>query len=496
MSNTFSRTSSRSWFSRIGSSFMGILIGLALVPGAIALLFWNEGEAVKQAKALREGAANVQEVGAEKIDPAHEGQLIHISGMATTQEVLRDNLFQIEQAAIKLQRHVEMYQWTEREKKETKQKLGGGEQTITTYTYNLEWADGRIDSNDFAQPAGHENPSPKYSNADFTASDVHVGAFPLNKGLLEKMNQFSAIELSQTDWEKFDPQLRAETKIHDGKIFWRKSGELAPTPEKSTKQTEAVTPDTTSGEVETGNKNVEREAIDTKKSDTEKKNLEKSSTETSNPETSNPETSNPETSNSGKGSTEQADNENADTEIDDAKQAGLSAHGPDPQKPELGDLRIRLEAVQPSEVSIISKQVGQRLEPYMTSNKREIELLSYGIVSAELMFERAQQQLAFKTWMFRGFGFVLMGVGIMLILSPLSVMLDVIPILGKIASTGIFIIAFLSAAVLSLLTISLAWLFYRPLLGIGLLVAAVIIGWLLWKVISRNRKQPEIIDLP
>jgi hypothetical protein len=64
-------------------------------------------------------------------------------------------------------------------------------------------------------------------------------------------------------------------------------------------------------------------------------------------------------------------------------------------------------------------------------------------------------------------------VGLGMILKPLSVVADVVPILGNIVGAGIGFVAFLISAVLSLTTIAIAWIVYRPLLGGLLLVAAV-----------------------
>ena len=108
-----------------------------------------------------------------------------------------------------------------------------------------------------------------------------------------------------------------------------------------------------------------------------------------------------------------------------------------------------------------------------------IELVATGVRSAESMFEAAHAENTALTWGLRVLGFVLMFIGIGLVLRPLSVLADVLPILGKIVGSGTSLIAGLVAAVLSLLTISIAWLFYRPLLGITLLVVAAGLTYLL-----------------
>ncbi len=57
-----------------------------------------------------------------------------------------------------------------------------------------------------------------------------------------------------------------------------------------------------------------------------------------------------------------------------------------------------------------------------------------------------------------------------MIFKPISVLADVLPILGDIAESGISIISGLISFVLSMFIIAVAWLYYRPWLGITLLI--------------------------
>ena len=66
-----------------------------------------------------------------------------------------------------------------------------------------------------------------------------------------------------------------------------------------------------------------------------------------------------------------------------------------------------------------------------------------------------------------------MFIGLIAIFKPLSVIADILPILGTIVGAGTGLIAFLLAAILSLITIAVGWIVYRPLLGIILLAVAV-----------------------
>jgi hypothetical protein len=62
---------------------------------------------------------------------------------------------------------------------------------------------------------------------------------------------------------------------------------------------------------------------------------------------------------------------------------------------------------------------------------------------------------------------------------------------GSIVGAGLTLVAMLLAAVLSLTIISIAWIFYRPLLGITLLAlgAGAIYG--IWYYIAKIRGKPK-----
>jgi len=75
----------------------------------------------------------------------------------------------------------------------------------------------------------------------------------------------------------------------------------------------------------------------------------------------------------------------------------------------------------------------------------------------------------------------MMFIGLSLIFKPLSTLGAVIPFLGNLLGMGLGLIAGLISFVLTLITIALAWVFYRPLLGIGLLLVAGGVGYFLWK---------------
>ncbi|WPD22536.1 MAG: TMEM43 family protein [Candidatus Electrothrix scaldis] len=364
--DSYTEVTSESWFGRIGGALKGIIFGFILFLGAFPLLFWNEGRAVKTYKTLKEGGGAVISVASDQVDPANEGKLIHLSDRAYTEEVLTDPVFGVAENALRLRRKVEMYQWKESSKSETQKKLGGGTETVTTYSYSKTWSDDVIRSSSFKKSGGHENPGAMpYNSEEQTAKQVTLGAFQLSSSQVQRINQFQSLAVSE------------DTPLSEGM----------------------------SGRVERWN--------------------------------------------------------------------GGFYVGDDPASPQIGDVRIRFEFVPPVQVSMVAQQNGSRLQAYHAQAGGDIELLQVGQHSAEAMFQKAQTDNTILTWALRAVGFVLMMIGLSLIFKVFSVLADVLPFLGNIVEAGTGFIAFLLAAVLSLITIAIAWIVFRPLLAIILLVAAV-----------------------
>ncbi|WP_275787348.1 TMEM43 family protein [Pararhizobium gei] len=178
---SFTETTRNSWFSRLKSGLVGLVIGPLLVFGMIWLLSWNEGRSVQTYRALSEGAGLVVSVASGTVDPANEGKLVHVSGSVTPQGTPEDPILGIAaQGAAGLSRRVDMYQWIEDSKSETKKTLGGGEETVTTYSYSKAWRSGRVDSSDFKQPGEHQNPDMPIEGERFLVENAALGAFTID----------------------------------------------------------------------------------------------------------------------------------------------------------------------------------------------------------------------------------------------------------------------------------------------------------------------------
>jgi hypothetical protein len=209
----------QSWVSRLAGSIKSVLVGLVLFVVAFPLLFWNEGRAVRTAKSLAEGASGVTSVGPSALDPANDGRLVHMTGNATTADVLRDDAFGVTAPAIALERRVEMYQWREKSESETRNKLGGGTETVTVYSYEKAWDASLIDSGAFKE-GGHDNPPEMpFASQRWRASHVALGAFALSPEQIEKIGGEEPFPMGVDHLAELPEDLQENTKVSAGGFY-------------------------------------------------------------------------------------------------------------------------------------------------------------------------------------------------------------------------------------------------------------------------------------
>ena len=389
MNDTFTEVTRTPWTSRIGKSAKGLLGGLVLLVAGIALLFWNEGRAVKTHKALEESQGTVVSIDAlENAQPSMEGKLVHISGTANTDQTLSDDLLPVSIAALKLQRFVETYQWQETSHSEERKTMGGDTETVTTYQYSKVWSTTKINSSDFKKQGGHENPAGwLYENQTWTAPDIRIGNYALSSEHKKLIDNFQSLPLPGNS--EFPKGLK---KINN-----------------------------------------------------------------------------------------------------------MLYTGSNQQEPGIGDQRISFNYIPVQVYSAIGDMRSSMLHEHIASNGHGFALLQAGSYSANAMFEQAKSDNKQLTWILRLAGTAVLVLAFITILKPLSVLADVVPLMGNIIEVGTGVIGFLLGLIVALVTICVAWIFYRPMVGIALLVAiGAIIYWLKRKSsqAAQTIAQQKNINLP
>ena len=147
--------------------------------------------------------------------------------------------------------------------------------------------------------------------------------------------------------------------------------------------------------------------------------------------------------------------------------------GSDSSNPQIGDTRIEFVATKPADVTIVAQQAGNSLQGYETKAGQSLDMLRMGKHSADEMFAMAKADNDMMTWIFRGVGTVVMFIGLIMLTKPISVLADIIPFLGGFVEMGMALLAGLITISLSAATIGVAWLFFRPLIGVPLLIVSL-----------------------
>ncbi len=221
--NQFTETSSESWFGRIINSIKGVAFGFLLIAGSVFLLSYNENRAVKTARSLKESAGVVIDVAADAVNAANDKKLVHVTGEATVKNPPTDSLFAISESALRIRRKVEMYRWEESRHSQTNKKLGGGTETVTTYSYDKKWSEEAIHSSSFKQPEGHTNPAGMTAKSDtFYAPNATLGAFKLPLSLIAKMKGDVALSLGETHLAGLPTSLKEKAKLSEGGFYFGK----------------------------------------------------------------------------------------------------------------------------------------------------------------------------------------------------------------------------------------------------------------------------------
>ena len=402
----YTETTTKGWGERLGSSFKGIITGFVLIAIGTGLLWWNEERTFKTAGAIGEAqmlTEDVQDI--SKVDPSLDGHVIHATGRADTKDTLRDPVFGVQVTAIRLDRDVEFYQWHEESHSEKRKKLGGGEETVTTYTYEMGWSSGPIDSGSFHDPdyRGRNVTLATLNDETQWAKNVTFGAYTLPDSLKHSIGGATALAVENVD---MDSVLGILTVPEEYKNKYLKT---------------------------TGTNG-----------------------------------------NFGMGMGIGSLNVNPLTSF--IHVAGGTVYiGADPASPKIGDVRVTFKQVPPADVSIIAKVLKNTFEAYKASNGYDFIQLDMGTASMEKMFEGAKSSNNIMAWVLRVVGFLVVVAGLRAVFGPLSVIADVIPLLGDIVGAGVGLVAFLLGLAWSCIVIAIAWVRFRPLIAGCLIAAAVVI---------------------
>jgi len=406
----FTETRTTGYGSRLGNSCMAIPMGIILFLVATALLWWNEGRAVHRAQDIKQVAKTAQSIGdISNANTSLDGQLIHTTGTASTEDILSDDLFGIKTNALAIVRSAEYYQWKENEKHETKDKLGGKQEEIITYTYERDWTADPINSSRFKDP-DYQN----VNNVIWEIEDMRVIASNVS----------------------FGTYILPELFISD--IVSKQSDNVSPL---------MISADNPA--LKQLNENVMKALGD-----------------------------------------------NVRPEAAQVKDSLAYVHvfgnqvyiGFNPSNPSIGDIRLTFEQLAPScNISLIAVPTNGTFTTFQAKHDANEYELRVGTWTLDQMIKQANDENATLTWILRILGVIIVIAALKMIFGILVTILKLVPFLASIMNLGVSLVCGVLGFVWSLIVIAIAWIFYRPLLGIALLVIAA--GLVYWLVIKGKKQQ-------
>lgn len=450
---------------RVGNSFKAIGSGIMLFILGTALLWWNEGRAVKTEKMLEEaGSAYVEMENPNKKDASLDGELICGTAMATTEDSLTDAQFGIGAKAIAIIRKVEYYQWVEHVTEKRQDKLGGKEEVIKDYSYNREWVSRPVESAQFKDPA-YQNKNMvlnTFEDAEQYAENVSFGAYKLSESLIHCISSNEGLDLAISEdlLKQFDQNTQAAYERFYG--VQKKQPTQQPTQQPAIPDSlKALLPDSVKAALDS------LQAIN----DSIVKSM------------------------------ENAENKK---DLEYVHQASNVLYlGRVPGSPEVGDVRITFEKIVPAKVTVMAVVDGDTFKPFKAKNGKRFQRLVMGKKSGDEIIEAEKEANSMILWALRILGIVMVIGGLKGIFGFIETILKVVPFIAGIFGWGVGVVCTIIGIVWSLIVIALAWLFYRPVLAISLLVLA---GFLVWvfafkgkdklKELAANARKKDVTPAP
>ncbi|MFC1639109.1 TMEM43 family protein [Patescibacteria group bacterium] len=490
MPDQFTEVVRTGWGSRIIKSIKGIVVGFVLFVVSLGLLYWNDGRVD-----ISEIAQDAIPLAATEVtdDPAMQHQMVSVTGEMAIVEPVGDEGYLAPGDYVALMRQVEMYAWIEDRETESETEVGGAETTTTTYTYRKDWTDSPEDSGFFEHEAGHENPELPIEGRTISNTAVSVGAYEVD---------MSGIRLRGWEPVNVDPIGLERGEDEDGALPVDTDGDGLLDEDEVRLGTDPTSADTDGDGLDDG---LEVEVHETNPlvADTDGdtyddlSEVERGFDPNGEGETdSNWRTEITRRAMALKSrrdelaeATERAEAvEAASAEMTRTVEGGKLFLGQGtPASPEIGDVRVSFEAIRAGQTGTVFGELsGTSITPYLDEDNNRVHSLSVG--SRETALADMHSEYVFSLWMLRFLGFILMWFGLSLVLGPISVLLDVLPFLGRVSRAAVGLLTFVVSLVLTTLTIVVSRLLHSPIaILISLAVAAVLVVVL----VKRFKKEPE-----
>lgn len=157
------------------------------------------------------------------------------------------------------------------------------------------------------------------------------------------------------------------------------------------------------------------------------------------------------------------------------------------ENPQIGDFRIKYTYNDYKDASVLAVQSGNSFTGFTSKAGKTINRVFEGKLNGNEMILKIEDENNTLKWILRVVGGLVIIFGYMALVSGLNRLLEYIPLIGKVASSMISLIAAIVGIIHALVIIIIAWFRYRPVLSIVLIVVIVLLVLL---IKSKKKKNP------
>ncbi|OGH88226.1 MAG: hypothetical protein A2507_05060 [Candidatus Magasanikbacteria bacterium RIFOXYD12_FULL_33_17] len=356
-----------------------------------------------------------------------ENKLVHLNGDLVTDSKISDSTYLQENNYLVLNRKVEVYAWVEESSSKTKTNVGGSQTTDTTYTYKKDWVAEAPDSSSFQEQKGHENVDKTLDSNTWYASIAKVGVYEVEPA---KLTMPGFVEIALTKENTILPVVTVPTTTK--KVV----------PQNDLMKALSASDEDLAAEFQKDIVSTVAEVVEPEKV----KNVVLN------------------------GNYIYVAEKNVST-------------------PTVGDMRISYSAVtSPVTVTLLGRLNGNKITA-MTDAKTGVTLYRAFNGTFEDALGTLHKEYKTALWIFRVIGFLMMWIGLAMVLAPLSVLLDVLPIFGTISRSVVGLVTFLVALVLSIVTIVVSMVLHNPLVLILVIIA---VGIYVFKLVKKAKQNTNL----
>jgi hypothetical protein len=158
--------------------------------------------------------------------------------------------------------------------------------------------------------------------------------------------------------------------------------------------------------------------------------------------------------------------------------------------PNIGDMRISYAGNQSplSNVTVFGAFNSSQKTIDVFYNNDDDRLYRALIGDRKTGIATMQKEHSQRLWVFRGLGFMLMWIGLIMLLEPISVLLDIIPIAGRITRSVVGFAAFIIALSLSAVTIIASMILHNIY---AIIISIIIVSAIAILIVKRRTKKSQ-----